>query len=71
MQDVQKVIGKRIKELRAKEGFSQESFADACGLHRSHMGEVERGESNLTLSTLLTITRKLKITLSALLKGLE
>lgn len=70
MQTVQKAIGSRIRELRTKRGWSQEEFADHCGIHRSHMGEIERGETNLTLSTMLVITQKLDITVSALFRGI-
>ena len=70
MQSVQKAIGSRIRELRSKKDWSQEEFADHCGIHRSHMGEIERGETNLTLSTILVITQKLDITVSALFRGI-
>jgi len=70
MQAIQKALGARIRELRAKRNWSQEAFADLCGIHRSHMGEIERGETNLTLSTLLVLTHKLDITISALFKGI-
>ena len=70
MQAIQKALGARIRELRLKRGWSQEAFADHCGIHRSHMGEIERGETNLTLSTLLVISHKLEITISALFKGI-
>jgi transcriptional regulator with XRE-family HTH domain len=42
--ELQRVPGKRIRELRLKKGFSQESFADHCGLHRTYQGGIERGE---------------------------
>jgi transcriptional regulator with XRE-family HTH domain len=70
MQDIQKKVGSRIRELRSKKGWSQEEFADHCGIHRSHMGEIERGETNLTLSTLLVITKQLQTTVSTLFKGI-
>jgi transcriptional regulator with XRE-family HTH domain len=70
MQPVQKALGVRIRDLRLKNGWSQEEFADVCGLHRSHMGEIERGETNLTLGTLLVISKKLQVTISALFKGI-
>jgi DNA-binding XRE family transcriptional regulator len=69
--DLQTVVGKRIRELRTKRGFSQESFADECGLHRTYMGGIERGEHNLTLRTVLTIARTLGMTLAELLKEIE
>ena len=70
MQAVQKALGARIRELRVKKGWSQEEFADLCGIHRSHMGEIERGETNLTLSTMLVITHKLSVSISSLFKGI-
>ncbi|PYP89064.1 MAG: transcriptional regulator [Candidatus Angelobacter sp. Gp1-AA117] len=70
MQAVQKALGSRIRELRLKRGWSQEEFADVCGIHRSHMGEIERGETNLTLSTLLNISSKLETSISVLFKGI-
>ena len=72
-QDMKKqllAIGHRIRDLRSEQGFSQEAFADSCGINRSHMGEVERGESNVTFQTLLVITQKLDVSISALLDGI-
>lgn len=71
MKELQKVLGERIRELRRKKGFSQESFADHCKLHRTYMGGIERGEHNLTIQTALTIARGLGITISQLLSGIE
>jgi transcriptional regulator with XRE-family HTH domain len=69
--DLKVVLGKRIRELRSKNGFSQESFADHCGLHRTYMGGIERGEHNLTIETLMTVSKGLEITMSDLLMGIE
>lgn len=71
MADLKVVLGKRIRELRSKNGFSQESFADHCGLHRTYMGGIERGEHNLTIETLMTVSKGLAITMSDLLAGIE
>lgn len=65
------MLGKRIRELRREKGFSQESFADHCGLHRTYMGGIERGEHNLTIQTALTIARGLDLSVSKLLSGIE
>lgn len=71
MPDLQKVLGSRIREFRLKKGFSQESFADHCGLHRTYMGGIERGERNLTIQTVLTVAKGLGITMSELFSGIE
>ncbi len=70
MQDIQKWVGKRIRALRQQKGISQEGLADLCGINRSHMGKIERGEVNLGVLTLFTITEKLGIALTAFFKGL-
>jgi transcriptional regulator with XRE-family HTH domain len=57
--------------MRLKKGFSQESFADHCGLHRTYMGGIERGERNLTIQTMFTVAKGLDLTLSELLEGIE
>lgn len=63
-------LGIKIREIRLEKGWSQEKLADACGLHRSHMGEIERGRANITLATLMIIAEKLQTAPSALLEGL-
>ena len=70
MQVIQKTLGTRIRELRLKRGWSQEQFADICDIHRSHMGEIERGETNLTLGSLILITRRLRTTIAQIFDGI-
>lgn len=46
------VLASRLRLLRQEKGLSQEQLADCCGLHRTYVGSVERGERNITLSSL-------------------
>ena len=46
---VLKAFGQAVRDCRKARGFSQEGFAHYCGLDRSYMGGVERGERNVTL----------------------
>jgi transcriptional regulator with XRE-family HTH domain len=71
MQKVLLALGERIRELREKKRWSQEEFADLCGLHRTAIGFLERAERNPRLDTLMTISKGLGITVSELLEGLE
>jgi transcriptional regulator with XRE-family HTH domain len=61
--EFQKQIGQRIRALRTAKGISQEEFAAACGLHRTHMSLLERGKVNVTVNTLQQITVVLGIKL--------
>jgi transcriptional regulator with XRE-family HTH domain len=42
VEEILKALGQRIRELRLKQGYSQESFADHCGVHRTFMETIER-----------------------------
>lgn len=64
-------LGKAVRELRKAKDYSQESFADAVGLHRTYMGAVERGEQNLTLKNLVRVAKTLGIKPSKLLAEAE
>jgi transcriptional regulator with XRE-family HTH domain len=71
LQQIAKVLGARIRQLRKKKGWSQGEFAEVCGIHRSHMGKIERGETNVRLSTLLIMVGNLEIKLDKLLMGAD
>ena len=66
-----KALGQRIRELRSEQGYSQEAFADKCGVHRTFMGTVERGESNLSFQNIHRAANHLGVSLSVLFQGLE
>jgi transcriptional regulator with XRE-family HTH domain len=70
VQDIQKRIGGRVRALRLKKGWSQDVFADRSGLNRAHVGEIERGESNVTIQTLKIIADTLGVRIVDLVKGL-
>jgi transcriptional regulator with XRE-family HTH domain len=66
-----RALGVRIRELRLQQGYSQEGFADKCGVHRTFMGTVERGESNLSFQNIAKVAETLGVTLSVLFADLE
>jgi transcriptional regulator with XRE-family HTH domain len=68
---LQKALGERVRQLRLKRGYSQEHFADRCGVHRTFMGTIERGETNISFHNLAKIASGLNVTLSMLLSGVE
>jgi transcriptional regulator with XRE-family HTH domain len=61
------ILAENVKSLRLAKGLSQEQLAAICGLHRTYVGSVERGERNVTLSTLEILSRGLGIGVPELL----
>jgi len=69
VQDIQKQIGKNIRKLRLKHGWSQDVFGERSGLNRAHVGEIERGESNVSIQTLKLIADALGVKIRDLMTG--
>ncbi len=64
-------LGRRLRELRGRCGWSQERLGARAGLSGKFLGEVERGEKSISLDSLAHLARAFRIPLAALLKGLE
>ena len=63
-------LGRNLRKAREKRGWSQEEFAHRCGVHRTYVGGVERGEYNVTVLTLRKFTKTLGITVQHALRGI-
>ena len=61
------IIADNIRQRRQAIGLSQEALADNCGLHRTYIGAIERGERNLTVNTLARVAEALGCTAADLL----
>jgi transcriptional regulator with XRE-family HTH domain len=68
MTDIKKQLGKKIKELRLRAGYSQEELASKAGLHRTYMSDIERGERNVSVENIKKIADALNVDPSELLK---
>ena len=64
-------IGRLVRQLRQQAHESQEAFADRCGLHRTYVGSVERGEKNITVETAQKLCDALGTTLSRFFQLME
>lgn len=58
---IQTHFGERVRVLRKRKEFSQESLALACGLDRTYIGSVERGERNISLLNICKIAAALGV----------
>ncbi len=64
------LFGDRIRSLRREHGWSQEEFAAECGLDRTYIGGIERGERNVALRNMHRIAQALGISLAELVRGI-
>lgn len=60
------ILGRTVRELRARRAISQEQLGFRSGLHRNYVGAIERGEINPTLKTLLSLRDGLSLPLCEL-----
>lgn len=67
MDQTAKALGKRIRALRAERGLTQERLSELADVSLKHLGLIERGLSNPTLSTLDGLARALSLSLAELL----
>lgn len=67
MEDVKKLIGDRIRQLRNEKGLSQEQLGYKSDLHYTHIGAIERAEKNWSIDTLIKVAGGLKVTVNDLL----
>ena len=68
--DILMQFGQRVRKLRKAKGFSQEAFAAHCGLDRTYIGGIERGERNVAMRNIEIIATALDVTISELTRGL-
>lgn len=58
-----KLLGNRIKDLRIKQHLSQDKLGELTGLNGKYLGEVERGNANISINNLSKISIALNIPL--------
>jgi transcriptional regulator with XRE-family HTH domain len=66
MRSPQQRLGKRIRQLRLKKGWTQEQLAERTNRHWTYIGGIERGERNVTLQVIADIARALGVEIQAL-----
>lgn len=55
------ILATNLRRLRESKKISQEELASRAGLHRTYIGAVERGERNITLTTLQRLAKALGV----------
>ena len=50
-----------MRAKRKTTGMSQEAFAATCKLHRTYIGQIERGEKNISFENIMRVSTALKL----------
>jgi transcriptional regulator with XRE-family HTH domain len=66
--DLQTAFGDAVRRLRRARGWSQEEFADRVGVHRTYVGDIERGQRNVSLVNIARLAAALGLTPSELMR---
>lgn len=64
-------VGRLVRQLRIEAGLSQEKFAVVCGLHRTYIGAIERGEKTISIETADKLVKAFGLSLSEFFSYLE
>lgn len=68
---MKKIIGSNIRKLRKSNNLNQVEFSRRIGISQGNLSEIEQGNCNLSLDTLLAIKEEFKCSLDKLLTHLE
>jgi transcriptional regulator with XRE-family HTH domain len=69
--DLAPVVGKNLRRLRTERGLSLEGLAQASGVSRAMLGQVELGQSAPTINVLWKIARAVDVPFSALITSAQ
>ena len=62
-----RALGRAIRAEREKLDVSQEDFAEICDVHRTYVGQLERGEKNVSFTNVLRVAKAFRLKPSELL----
>lgn len=65
-----KILGEHIRTHRRNRQWSQEKLAEKSDLHHNYIGDIERGEENVSVDALMRIANALKVSLGDLVKDI-
>jgi len=69
--DLRLALGRRIRRLRLRRGWTQEELAFRAGLNKATMSDIERGKSDAAFSSLCKVSGAFGMAVARLLNGVE
>ncbi len=70
MAEIKTVFGQRVRHYRKNKKLSQEQLAELCDLHPTYIGQLERGEKNASLETIMRVCEGLEISPEVLFENI-
>ncbi|TQR16291.1 helix-turn-helix domain-containing protein [Psychrobacillus soli] len=67
MEEIHLIIARNLKALREKKKLSLEKVSELTGVSKTMIGQIERGESTPTITTIWKIANGLKISFTSLI----
>ena len=71
MADIYRRLGARVRQERARLGWTQEELGARCGMHASYIGQIERGVKKISLAALDRLASALRLSAADLLGGVR
>ncbi|MFT8320863.1 MAG: XRE family transcriptional regulator [Bacillus sp. (in: firmicutes)] len=69
MEEINSIIAKNLKAFRESDKLSLERVAELTGVSKTMIGQIERGESSPTITTIWKIANGLKISFTSLINN--
>jgi len=67
LENLNEVVARNLKSIREEKKLSLDKVAEFTGVSKSMLGQIERGESNPTITTVWKIANGLKISFTSLI----
>lgn len=67
MSIIRTVLSSNMRKYRTEKELSQEDLAELCGLHRTYISDIERGERNISIDNIEKIAAALEVSVAKLL----
>lgn len=68
MEPIHKKVGRNLQAIRKSRGLSLDNVAELTGVSKAMLGQIERGDSNPTISVLWRIVNGLSISFTTLIE---
>ena len=69
MENLNEIVARNLKSIREEKKLSLDKVAELTGVSKSMLGQIERGESNPTITTVWKIANGLKISFTSIINA--